>query len=1263
MKLQIINYTKSLSKAYLKQNVTRIQIETFKTNMKTLFEKAEKAEKKGEHEEHFKNIVSDFLKDTWYKNLYEININKRKDLVIHNGKSVSDTIGVIIEAKKPANLSEMISVENCNVKALWELIFYYFEEREEHKNIEIKHLIANNVYDWFIFDENDFDKHFYRNTKFQKLYKTKIESSKDNPFFYLEAQKIISELTEEIHCIHFNFKDFEKIAFNNNHTDDEQLIDLYKILSPEHLLKKPFANDSNSLNKDFYNELLHIIGLEEKPEGSKKIITRKKENEINEGSLIENAINYKANRNSMFNTKTLTTIYEGTNPNDFFSIFLELSITWINRILFLKLLESQLIKYHNGNRDYLFLNSEKIKDFQELQELFFEVLAEKPDKRDSYLKEKFRYVPYLNSSLFEWSPLELEHFSIGNLKSRLELPIYSQTVLKDTNGNRLKGNKKTLDYIFEFLSAYNFSSDTSAQIQEDNKTIINASVLGLIFEKINGYKDGSFFTPGFITMYMSRETIRRAVAQKFKDLENKEIDTFDDVKSYCSRYFKKEDIQRFNSHVNLLKICDPAVGSGHFLVSALNEMIAIKSELNILTDSERNPIEYEVTVDNDELIILNKRTNRPFEYVLGDDNKPPKSLQIVQETLFHEKQNIIENCLFGVDINPKSVLICRLRLWIELLKNAYYIVPKNLADLELQTLPNIDINIKTGNSLISRFPLDSSLKNIAKASKWTIFSYQNAVEAYKKSTDKKAKNDIEKLIKEIKSNYITTIQQKNPTLQKFYKLKQEYDYKFPENGFFMHEPEQDYGGSKKKREDEKQRLGQELQEVKEQVENEKTFYETNNAFEWRFEFPEVLNEEGDFVGFDVVIGNPPYGVSFSNTEKEYFKKAYSTIHVRTPEAFNYFFGIASLISNNFCNFIIPSSFLYQIEFEKTREQILSNYSLYKVINLGDNVFPDVAAPTCIVGFSKFTKFKKIWYNDITALNRNEFEKHLKSTGFFIDNEILKSNKSFSFQYKVNRKLLDKCFKFPTLKEIAEDVATGVSSGLDKAYVYKNEEIIQLNFEEKILKKLVIGGEINRYYLEPVSNKKIIYLTNDVDITEYPKIEKEIIKYKDQLIKRREAANGQIFWYSLNWPRRIKLFEKPKILIRQTANRIIAAYDEEKWYCLKSGLIVQLPEKSNVKYLYLLALLNSKLMDFIYHDLVNEDNRIFPEVKPIQLFKLPICKASNKKQLEIIKKVEKILTLKKENPQADTKKLETEIDKMVYKLYELTDEEIAIVEGK
>ncbi len=1268
MKLNSTEISKSLNKAYLKQDLTREQIETFKSNLKVLFSKAKIAGDKKEHEEHFKNIVSEFLKDTYYKNNFEININKRKDLVIHNGKSPADSVGVIIEAKKPSNEVEMISAKMPNSKALHELILYYFEEREGNKNVEVKHLVANNMYDWFIFDENEFDKMFYRNSLLQKLYQAKVSQSKDNPFFYSEAAKIIDGLDIELKCTHFNFKDYEKAAFNNSNADDTELINLYKILSPEHLLKRPFANDSNTLNKAFYNELLHIIGLEEKPEGGKKLITRKKIENRDDASLLENTIN-KLKVDNCLGNFVQPEQFGDTPEEQIYSLGLELCITWLNRILFLKLLEGQLINYHNGNKEFGFMNIHSIADFDELNELFFEVLAEEYQNRSKTVNAKFGYIPYLNSSLFEKSEIEKRTFSISNLKDRLELGLYPHSVMFKKDENKQSTKKITLHYLMEFLSAYNFSSDSSAKIQEDNKNMINASVLGLIFEKINGYKDGSFFTPGFITMYMCRETIRRAVAQKFKELENKDIDNFEDVKNYSARYFKKEDLARFNKHIDSLKICDPAVGSGHFLVSALNEIIAIKSELNILVDQEGTPLEYEITVDNDELTILNKKTNKPFEYLLGIDNKPPKALQQVQVSLFQEKQKIIENCLFGVDINPKSVLICRLRLWIELLKNAYY-KPINegltqsqaLIAQELETLPNIDINIKCGNSLISRFPINSNLKQLAKTSKWTIFSYQNAVQSYKKSTDKNVKRDLEKLIKDIKSNYVNAIQQKNPTLQKYYKLKQEYDYKFPENGLFAHEPEQDYGGNKKKREDEKLRLATELKKVEVELTEEKLFFEKNNAFEWRFEFPEVLNDDGDFVGFDVVIGNPPYGIKFDEGERLYYKDFFKNIHVRTPESFNYFWGLSTYISdiNGLCTYITPSSFLSQVEFEKTRKLILENYKLYQVINLGDDVFGDAATPTCITGYLKKKDEGKSSYSNLSGVERNLLPKTLAKSENKIDISSFSSNESFSFVYKPYKSILDKCYKFPVLKEVAEDVATGVSPGLGDAFVVDEKLAEHLKLERDLLKNLIIGSEINHYSIRPTLNKRLIYCTLDTKLNDFPNTKKHLTTFKTRLDQRVETISGTIPWFVMLRPRRQKLFENPKILIRQTANKIIAAFDKDKWYCLKSGLIIQLPENSDIHYLYLLALLNSKLFDFLYHDLVNEDNRIFPEVKTVQLFKLPICKGTKKQQSSIINLAQNIHDAKLKK--IETIELENQIDQLIYQLYGLTPEEIAIVEG-
>ena len=637
-----------------------------------------------------KNLVTKFLYDTYYHGKNQINTKGRIDLAIYEDKKPV----VIIEAKRPSS-SDMVSVDDLNTKATHELMLYYLQERVDHGNIDIKYLIITNTYEWFVFDASVFDNLFYKNTALMKDFidwKSGRKARPDRDLFYNDiAKPFLKDLKEEIKFTRFDLREVEKFAKNNNPKDDSKLIDLFKILSPVHLLKQAFANDSNSLDTKFYSELLHIIGLEEKKDGGKKIILRKEKPDP--ASLLENTIT------TLIDDDKLRKLPEGgksfgDNDNErLFNVALELCITWINRVLFLKLLEGQLLNYHSGDKAYRFLDFKNQSSFDELNKLFFEVLAKVSSKRPPAIQKKYSHIPYLNSSLFDFTSIEEDTILIKSLDDNLHLKIASSTVLKTENGKKREGELPTLQYLFEFLDAYDFSSEGKEEIQEENKTLINASVLGLIFEKINGYKDGSFFTPGFITMYMCRETIRRAVVQKFNEIKKWKLEKFEQLHN------KIEEIKEANEIVNSMKICDPAVGSGHFLVSALNEIIAIKSELGILSDRKGNRLrEYNVEVVNDELII-SVGHEEFFEYKPGN-----KESQRVQEALFHEKQTIIENCLFGVDLNPNSVKICRLRLWIELLKNAYYTTESKFTELE--TLPNIDINIKQGNSLISRFSLE-----------------------------------------------------------------------------------------------------------------------------------------------------------------------------------------------------------------------------------------------------------------------------------------------------------------------------------------------------------------------------------------------------------------------------------------------------------------------------------------------------------------------------------------------------------------------------
>jgi len=451
-------------------------------------------------------------------------------------------------------------------------------------------------------------------------------------------------------------------------------------------------------------------------------------------------------------------------------------------------------------------------------------------------------------------------------------------------------------------------------------------------------------------------------------------------------------------------------------------------------------------------------------------------------------------------------------------------------------------------------------------------------------------------------------------------------------------------------------------------------------FDWNAEFPDAMKAGG----FDCVIGNPPWGAGYSEGEKEYFRNAFQGVHVRTPESFNYFISAARerTGSEGVVGFIIPSSFLTQYEFWKTRKILVESASIHRVCNLGDGVFPRITAPCCVVIFATKQTEGRARYIDLRKTDRTELASQLLQECGSVDAAgIGLESDSFLLLVRPGLHVIQKCFVWSPLRDVAEDVATGISSGLDMAYVYEPAEAKRLGLESDLLRKLVVGGEIHRYVITPRSGKKIIYITAETNIEKYPNCRAALRPYKDRLRKRREAANGQIPWFALNWPRRKKLFDQPKILIRQTSDHILAAFDSERWYCLKSAIIVQIMDEVRLSYPYLLGLLNSRLMRFLYDDLVGEESRVFPEVKPVQLFKLPIRTinftdpSDDARHDRMVALVEQMLELHKRLHDAKTAPADRElyqrqidatdreIDRLVYDLYGLTEEEIRIVEAE
>lgn len=1263
MLLNLQSPRESLNKAYLRIRPNRTLIETFKKNILNLLNNINN----NEGEEHNKNIVSEFLKDTWYSPNHYINTKGRADLVIHTGKDSASPVGVLFEVKKPENRHEMPSKNNLNSKAFQELVLYYLRERVSQGNIKIKHLIITNIYEWFIFESADFERLFANNKKLVEDF-TEFEEKRGldtvTDFFYKGiAEPFIRNLDSQVTFTHFDIRDFEKVIRNADKQDDRNLIVLCKIFSPEHLLKLPFTNDSNTLDKSFYTELLHIIGLEESKTGSKKIIGRKPEERRNPGSLLENTLNILKSEDCLSHLKKRSD-FGSSYEEQYYNVALELVITWINRILFLKLLEGQLIRYNGGDRSFSFLNSSRIEDFDELNKLFFRVLAIKEGDRSEDIRKKYSGIPFLNSSLFEPTVIEHDTIRINSLDDNVTLPLLSCTVLKDRSGRRLSGSMKPLDYLFTFLDSYDFSSEGSEDIQEENKTLINASVLGLIFEKINGYKEGSFFTPGFITMYMCHETITRAVIRKFNEVKGWNCETITDI------YNKNPEISEANQIINSLKICDPAVGSGHFLVSALNEIIAIKSELGILVDNNGKRLkDYTMEVINDELVITDSE-RRFFEY-----NPKNRESQRVQEALFHEKQTIIENCLFGVDINPNSVKICRLRLWIELLKNAFYKQPPVSGSRSpvavLETLPNIDINIKCNNSLVSRYQLDADIRMALRSSKWTVDNYREAVMTYRNAQSKEEKRSMEELIAKIKADFETEVAYNDRRFLKLNKLKGELMGLSGQTTMFeLSKKEKDEWNRKIiKATSDIKKLEDELAEIK----NNKIY---ENAFEWRFEFPEVLNSDGDFLGFDMVIGNPPYiRQELIKEFKEYFKENYE-VYTSASDLYVFFVekSFKILKPKGVFSFIFPNKWM-QSEYGKPLRHLFLKNQINSILDFGDyQVFEEATTYPCIMICSKENprlQFSVLKFSK--EIQKADLEEQFKIKGVKISQNQL-DGQTWMIQGDKEGLLINKLRNTctPLSKSIKCSAYRGILTGLTEAFVIsedRKEQLLKTDPNSSdLLKPFLLGRDIKPYTSALIRNWLILvpkgftyelihksgerFKNQDtlrawnVFKERYPAIADHLNNFREKAEKRTDKGD---FWWELRACDYYSIFSKPKIMYQVLQVKPCFILDDHGLFCNNS--IWFIPDDNKV----LLAILNSKLGWWLisrYCSAIQNGYQLIWKY----FGQIPIAETKGDVSQKIEDLVNTIIhgNLSKENLR--------QINNFVYQLYGLNEEEIGIVEG-
>ncbi|GAA8266602.1 class I SAM-dependent DNA methyltransferase [Helicobacter pylori] len=1202
-----------------------------------------------ENENHHNDAFNDLLKGVFK---YKVKPTKKIDSAILNE---NNKVEVIIEFKALKNPNEFIKKGDLNVKALHESLLYYLIERKEGNN-NLKHLILATIKELYIIDANEFEV-FNKDKEIENAFKNCHDRKGNDTHteaFYDVCQKRLNELDRSLKYHHIPLK-------------KENLALIYQALSPNFLLKIPKYSDANTLNKDFYEELLYILGLEEQNDKGKILI---------KPSRTQNSL-----------SATLKEKYKNLDDEEVMALL----IAWNNRILFLRLLESLLISFKHFENP--FLTTENFNDFNALNTLFFEVLAKKNSERFPEIKKDkiLEKIPYLNSSLFDKTPLELKGHEIKLLDNK-KLEIYKNSVLKKHENYQKDKPLPLLEYLFEFLRVYDFTTTPKDIKDNQNKSesrLINPSVLGLVFEKLNGYKEGSFYTPSFITSYMCKESITPIVLDKFNQTYKIECENLKELKNYLKNSYKEDKRKEYLQLLLTLRICDPAVGSGHFLVSVLNEMVLIAYELGLIASLFR----HDLKLENDE-IIIHTPENKVFNYTIPHSENDPHHQ--IQKELFELKKDIIENCLFGVDINPNSCEITKLRLWIELLKYSYYIFENGKNTNVLETLPNIDINIKCANSLISRFNLNDDLKKIPNI-KQKIQEYKDLVAQYKDPNPLYPLNkaDLINKIQDLKNTFSLTL--KDPKTKA--ELEKAIEKHIKKYNFFALDDKSLLDGlnyfipnlfgtlklSPKEEEEAFASYGR-IRALRKKLDDALSGGEYHNAFEWRFEFPEVLDDEGDFLGFDCIIGNPPYiRQEHIKDLKPLLQKQYQDFYNSSSDIYTYFFALAYhlLKEKGFSAFITSNKYARAKYGAKLREWLLKKTTIASYMELNAlKVFESAAVDTSIIHFIKQAPLKEsdFKYYEPTPNDKND----LKSTPSLSMRQNALSTESFIF---ANATLLDLRDKIESigapLKDWDIQIYRGILTGANEAFIIpteKRDEILnacktqeERERTEGLIKPILRGKDIKRYSYE-WAHLWVINTHNGytsalkskippIDIEKYPATKAHLDSHYDTIATRCDQGDTP---YHLRNCAYLEDFEKEKIVYGEIVQEPRFYLDngecELGYFYAEATSFILTGEHLH----YLLGMLHSKLITFAFKTFyagggLGESGYRY---KKAFIERLPIPQITPKNQ-ELADKItdgaEAILALKEKDPKANTQELEKEIDALVYQLYHLTDEEIKTIE--
>ena len=777
-----------------------------------------------------------------------------------------------------------------------------------------------------------------------------------------------------------------------------------------------------------------------------------------------------------------------------------------------------------------------------------------------------RRIPFLNGGLFE----QLDNYEWENNNFAIPNELFSNREQKGRDA----------DGILDIFDRYNFTMNEDEPMERE--VAIDPEMLGKVFENLLDVKDrkskGAFYTPREIVHYMCQETLINHLVNKTG--------------------LRETDIRDFILYGDLMKDEDTVKsireGRGEMLISS--EILDLKKGVNRLKELDdilANVKVADLAVGSGAfpLGMLNEivkaRETLSAYMSIGMNGFQKKSFYAYERKPYILKMNTIKNCIFACDIEPSAVDIAKLRLWLSIVIDDEISDEMGNGDFDAHTqprqLPNLDCNIICGNSLIDEFKGNKLitesdlLHNVSSDSQ--IGMFQGGVDTL-----------INELIKlQDKLFYIKDHDEKEDTKSRINKIYNEIV----------------------------------LEQIHGNPELVKDYFEaiekpSKPFILWQLYFPQVFRDYG---GFDIVIGNPPYGAKFSRNDKKVLDKMYLGCNVPDYESANFFIELGELLLNNQgeLSFIIPNMFMANLFAQKYRNHLIEEWDIRRIDNFSDiDVFDSAKVRNCIVFFSKLITGRESCFTKMTIKNgdiRIINQKYLSKLALLenIDNWL---------------NLIDK-----------DEIALAITTKM-------NSNATPLNSLAEISQGLIPYDKYRGHSEETIKNK-IWNATYKKDDT-----------YKKQL-RGKDIDRYRLEWNGDDWisygewlaaPRKSEFFINERILIREiTSPRILATYTSEEFYNTPS-IINCINFKIDIY--FVLGIINSELISF-YHNIVSPkaSKGLFPKILVNDVRNIPICVKNENIANEISENVREFVEGSGYNEEKDRT-----IDRLVYKLYEITDDE-------